>query len=189
MSDNVCLRPAHVLAIVVVSTAALFLVARSLNGMDVRSMPSWDSPAWQPAPSSPPPPPAPPRPPATTIVVTDRERGNHHTASDWPLAPRGNYAYMSRCVGPPVQVGTLSGSPGDSNQILPLYSRQSPNRSNRWQYFSRTDSNNPQDIAVFYKGKNCLAELGCEEIYDGEDVHVPAFGKDARFSVTMYPNN
>lgn len=130
----------------------------------------------------------PPAQRSTVIVEREREREDRHTADSWPLAPRGNYGYYSRPVQRPSQVGLLTGMSGDRELVLPLFARPSPNRSSRWQYFTKTDTFNSQDVAVTYKGKNCLQELGCEEIYDGEDVQIPAY-KNATFKVSMYPNN
>jgi hypothetical protein len=126
-----------------------------------------------------------PGPPQTVIVQKDT---NRHTADSWPLAPRGNFGYYTRPVYPPVQTGLLTGTVGDQQVVLPLYSRQSPNRSNRYQYFTKSDTYNPQDLAIVYKNRNCTQELGCDEIFDKEEVRIPAYN-DTIFKVSLYPNN
>lgn len=124
------------------------------------------------------------REPPQTVVL---EKANPHVSTDWAMGPRGMYAYYSRPVQTPAQVGILT-STDTTRQVLPLYARPSVNRSNRYQYVTKTDTLHSQDVAVVYKNKNCLSELGCEEIFDGENVSVPALG-DAPFKVTMYPNS
>lgn len=128
-----------------------------------------------------------PAPPTSQTIVVEREP-DRHTADSWPLAPRGLYGYHSRPLYRPVQTGLLTGTVGAQRVVLPLYSRQSPNRSNRYQYFTKSDTYNPQDLAIAYKNRNCLQELGCDEIFDGEEVTVPAYS-DTVFKVSLYPNN
>lgn len=79
------------------------------------------------------------------------------------------------------QVGTLS----CDGRILPLFSSEHPTRRSRFNYHTLTDSNIPLRIAVKYKGRDCLNELGCEEIYDQETVQIPALGTDD-WAVTLY---
>ena len=184
-SNRVCVKPSHVLLLLLVLMGGLMLVAGTLSSSpwfatEIGTAPTVDQPR-----------PRQDYPRRTTVVVappvTEYVK-NPHVSDSWPLAPRGNYQYMSRPVGPPIQVGVLTGVDGERSQILPLFRRESPNRTGRYQYHSKTDSVNAQDVAVVYRGRNCLQELGCDEIYDGEEVSLPAF-RDNAFKVSLYPNS
>ncbi len=181
-SNRVCLKPSHVLLLLVVLMGGFMLVAGTLSSSpwlakNIDAAPTRDYPRPQQDDSRP-----------TTVIVAPEYVRNPHVSDSWPLAPRGNYQYMSRPVGPPIQVGVLTGVDGERSQILPLFRRESPNRTGRYQYHSKTDSVNAQDVAVVYRGRNCLQELGCDEIYDGEEVSLPAF-QDNTFKVSLYPNS
>jgi len=68
-------------------------------------------------------------------------------------------------------------------QILPLYGRQTGYRSNRYNYYTRTDSYNPVQLPVKYGRRNCMDDIGCDEILGGETVHISGIGKDGRVEV------
>lgn len=121
--------------------------------------------------------------PSTVIL----QRPDTHISSDWALAPRGNYRYASSPIQTPIQVGLLTGSVGTTQLILPLYKRSSPTNRNRYQYFTRTDTHNPQDITVLYNKRDCSTEMGCDEIFDKDTVTLPAYSGQT-FNVSLYPN-
>ena len=179
--NRVCFKSSYVVSLIfVIVVAMVFVIHHSSRMNSQRSIVTI-------APVSP----VPAQPSTSTIIVADTERRPDYR---WPpLAPRGRYGYYSRPVLEPVQVGLLTGyddgptpAPSQGAQILPLYFRPCPNRNNRYQYFTRTDTNNPQDIPVFFNRKNCMDELGCDEIFDGETVHVPAL-RGYHFRASLYP--
>ena len=72
----------------------------------------------------------------------------------------------------------------DSGQILPLYGRRTASRSDRFQYYTRTDSYNPIQLPLEHKRRNCQDDIGCDEVYDGDALKVGATGEKA--TATIY---
>jgi hypothetical protein len=72
----------------------------------------------------------------------------------------------------------------DDGEILPLYGRRTASRSDRFQYYTRTDSYNPVQLPLRHKNRDCQDIVGCEELFDGDTMVVAATGK--RGSVTIY---
>ena len=69
-------------------------------------------------------------------------------------------------------------------EILPLYGRRTASRSDRFQYYTRTDTYNPVQLPIRYKNRDCQDDIGCEELMDGEDIKVTASGKEGK--ATLY---
>ena len=92
------------------------------------------------------------------------------------------------------QVGALykqnlsddSSNIGNNNEpvILPLFGRETYNGSNKWMYYTTTDKNNQVKIPISNKSRECNSEYGCEELYDGDTVSIPAYNGD--FKVNKY---
>jgi len=72
----------------------------------------------------------------------------------------------------------------EGGEILPLYGRRTTSRSDRYQYYTRTDTYNPVQLPVFYKRRDCQDDIGCDELFDGESVKVGGTGKTG--NVTLY---
>jgi hypothetical protein len=72
----------------------------------------------------------------------------------------------------------------DDGQILPLYGRRTISRSDRFQYYTRTDSYNPVQLPIQHNRRDCMDEIGCEELYDREIVSIKPTGQ--RGTVTIY---
>ena len=68
--------------------------------------------------------------------------------------------------------------------ILPLFGRQTYNGSNKWSYYTSTDKMNQIKIPISNKNRVCNSEYGCDELYDGDTVTVPAYNGD--FKVSIY---
>jgi len=79
------------------------------------------------------------------------------------------------------QMGILK---ADDGNVLPLYGRRTASRSDRYQYYSRTDSYNPIQLPIRYNNYNCVDDIGCSELYDGDSVSLIPTGQSA--SVTIY---
>jgi hypothetical protein len=60
----------------------------------------------------------------------------------------------------------------DDGAILPLYGRRTASRSDRFQYYTRTDTYNPVQIPIEYRRRNCQDDVGCEELYDRDQVQL-----------------
>jgi len=72
----------------------------------------------------------------------------------------------------------------DTGATLPLYGRQTLSRSDRFQYYSRTDTYNPVQVPVRYKNRDCVDDIGCEQLFDGDKVTMASTGQQG--SVTLY---
>jgi hypothetical protein len=72
----------------------------------------------------------------------------------------------------------------DDNNVLPLYGRPTASRSDRFQYYSRTDTYNPIQIPIRYNNRDCVDDIGCNELFDGDSVSLVPSGQKAQ--VTLY---
>ena len=68
--------------------------------------------------------------------------------------------------------------------ILPLFGRPTHNGSNKWSYYTATDKYNQVKLPISNKNKVCNSEYGCEELYEGDTVSVPAY--NGNFKVSIY---
>ena len=83
-----------------------------------------------------------------------------------------------------VQLGILSNS--SKQKILPLYGKQTYQRSQRWNYYTTSDGYNLIRIPLNYKGNDCMSETGCDELMDGNSIHIDEYNDD--FTVKIYDN-
>lgn len=75
----------------------------------------------------------------------------------------------------------------DSGELLPLYGRRIASRSDRFNYYTRTDTNNPLPLPITYKRRDCQDDVGCEELFDGDQVTIIPTKQNG--SVTVYRFN
>lgn len=75
---------------------------------------------------------------------------------------------------------------GQNNEpvILPLFGGPTYNGSHKWYYYTSTDKYNQIKLPLSNKNRNCDTEYGCEELYDGDIVTVPAY--NGEFKVVKY---
>jgi hypothetical protein len=71
-----------------------------------------------------------------------------------------------------------------SPNILQLFGRPLWIGSNKWQYYTSSDNFQSVKIQIVSRKQECLSDLGCQEIYNGDIVHVPSYGMD--FKVEIY---
>ena len=79
-----------------------------------------------------------------------------------------------------------SGIIKSGEQILPLYGRQTAYRSDRYNYYTRTDSFNPVQLPIRYQRRDCMDDIGCDELLGGESVHIAGIGKEGHVEVYKY---
>jgi hypothetical protein len=72
----------------------------------------------------------------------------------------------------------------DDGQILPIYGRRTASRSDRFQYYTRTDTYNPVQLPLRHKRRDCQDDIGCEELFDGDSITVAPTNQVGR--VTIY---
>ena len=74
----------------------------------------------------------------------------------------------------------------DDGQILPLYGRRTASRSDRFQYYTRTDSYNPVQLPLKHKRYDCVDDIGCEELYDGDNVTIGPTNQTGRTTIYRF---
>lgn len=80
------------------------------------------------------------------------------------------------------QVGILK----TDGQILPLYGRQTAYRTDRYNYQTRTDTQNPVQLPVRQERKDCMDSIGCNELLGGERVKVSGTNQEANVEVQKF---
>lgn len=123
--------------------------------------------------------------------------GTNTTCLDCPNAKGWPVNMKTRGFAPDFgQIGILTHERGaDSNadslhdnMILPLFGRRTMNGRDKYQYYtmSNTGSVNTK-LPVLVRGKNCIAEYGCDEINNGDTVFVQGYNRS--FKATIYENS
>jgi hypothetical protein len=79
------------------------------------------------------------------------------------------------------QMGVLTGADGET---LPLYGKEVRGRRDRYHYYTTTGGENLYPIPVTHNARDCMEDIGCEELYGNETVTV--LGKSGSFTVNMY---
>jgi hypothetical protein len=69
------------------------------------------------------------------------------------------------------------------DQVLPLYGRRTTGGSDRWNYYTRTDTYNPVPVPVQFGRRDCMDDVGCQEIMSGEDVKIDALHKEGKTNI------
>ena len=77
-------------------------------------------------------------------------------------------------------MGTLKKSDGS---YLPLYGRPTT-RSDRFNYYTRTDTYNPVPLPLEYKKRDCMDDVGCNELMSGDEIRVR--GDHSPLKVSLY---
>ncbi len=108
---------------------------------------------------------------------------------EWP--PRGGLLPSDggRLINVPTQglpesyqsVGLLK---TDDGKLLPLYGRRVASRSDRFNYYTRTDTYNPEPLPIRHKRRDCQDTVGCDELFNGDEVTVSPLGATA--TATLY---
>jgi hypothetical protein len=79
-----------------------------------------------------------------------------------------------------------SGIIKSGEQILPLYGRQTAYRSDRYNYYTRTDSYNPVQLPINYQRRDCMDDIGCGELLGGESIKIAGLGKEGYVEIYKY---
>jgi hypothetical protein len=103
------------------------------------------------------------------------------------LIPQGAVPIFQPALGYPdqfQQMGILTIE--NSSQILPLFGRRAGNRSDRYNYYTRTDSYNPIQLPISYERRDCMDDIGCGELYGSETVKIDGMNNFAKVKVYKY---
>jgi hypothetical protein len=79
------------------------------------------------------------------------------------------------------QMGILVGS---GEEPLPLSGKEVRGRRDRYHYYTTTGGENLYPVPVTHNARDCMEDIGCEEIYGNESVSVT--GKTGSYTVNMY---
>lgn len=69
-------------------------------------------------------------------------------------------------------------------KMLPLFGRRVASRSDRFNYYTRTDTYNPVPLPIRFQKKDCQDPVGCQELFDGDSIQIIPTGETA--SATLY---
>jgi hypothetical protein len=79
------------------------------------------------------------------------------------------------------QMGIIMGPDGET---LPLYGKEVRGRRDRYHYYTTTGGDNLYPVSVSHNARDCMEDIGCQELYGNETVTV--LGKTGSFTVNMY---
>jgi hypothetical protein len=68
--------------------------------------------------------------------------------------------------------------------VFPLYGRPIYPGSNKWSYYTASDKFNSVKMPISHNGRRCDADYGCEELYNGDIIQIPAY--NGNFKVEIY---
>jgi hypothetical protein len=133
-------------------------------------------------------------PPASGVPVINNVNGDDRYVRapqplrDWMSAPeyppRGGIATIPINIptqGLPESYQAIGNINVGEGKVLPLYGRRTfSGSSDRWNYYTRTDTYNPVPVPIRYKNRDCLDDIGCPEVYSGESVHVEDLGTNGK---------
>jgi hypothetical protein len=72
----------------------------------------------------------------------------------------------------------------NDSKILQLFGRAIYPGSYKWQYYTNSDNFQSVKVQLIHKGRQCLDDIGCEELNTGDIVRVPAY--NMHFRVELY---
>ena len=84
------------------------------------------------------------------------------------------------------QVGILTRI-GGKETILPLLGRPRIANRDKWNFYTMSENNNLLKLPITHKGRKCMSENGCDDLYSGDTVKVD--GYNDVFKVTTYENS
>ena len=100
------------------------------------------------------------------------------------LLPVGAVAINQSTQGLPESYQSMGIVKKDDGTVLPLYGRRTAGSGHRYQYYTRTDTYNPVPLPIRYKRKDCQDDIGCDELFSGEEIVISATGEKAK--TTLY---
>ena len=125
-------------------------------------------------------------PPKNTIIPMGESRYDRapQPLRDWmsppEFPPRGGIASI------PINIPTQGlpesfqsvGLINVGGDVWPLYGRRTGRGgSDRWNYYTRTDTFNPVPVPVRFQKRDCMDDVGCQEILSGEEVKIDVLNK------------
>ena len=79
------------------------------------------------------------------------------------------------------QMGVLL---GENNETLPLYGKEVRGRRDRYHYYTVTPGDQMYSLPVSMGERDCMDDIGCQEIYGNETVNI--LGQSGDYSAKLY---
>ncbi len=170
----------------------VLLLIVALRDTGRNSSPIYAAPPQRPAPTPllGPPTPAPP------VIIQTNNGDDRYMRAPQPLRsyfngpefpPRGGIAPIPINIptqGLPERFQSVGIMTLPDGQVLPLYGRRTATSTDRWNYYTRTDTYNPVPVPLSFKKRDCMDDVGCEELMTGEQVST--FGTGNAGKVHIY---
>jgi len=128
-----------------------------------------------------------------TEVIESRFTRSPQPLRDWmngpEFPPRGGIASI------PINIPTQGlpesfqsiGNLNVDGKMLPLYGRRTMRgSSDRWNYYTRTDTFNPVPIPLRSRGRDCMDDIGCQELFSGDSVTLDGAGETGILRIFRY---
>lgn len=124
------------------------------------------------------------------VVVAGGSGATGGVRDEPPVYPKRDPEYPVRGAHQDFQqVGVLVGkrgdAPGTEPVVLPLFGRKVQERHDRWEYYVATDQNHMWKLPIQQKNRMCDDDVGCEEIYQGDEIVVPDY-ENIQFTARIY---
>jgi hypothetical protein len=106
-----------------------------------------------------------------------------------PVQTRRQHVREPEFRGPPIkqykpghmqQMGLIT----NGDETLPLYGKEVRGRRDRYNYYTTTGGENLYPVSVSHNARDCMEDIGCQELYGNETVTV--LGKTGSFTINMY---
>ena len=72
------------------------------------------------------------------------------------------------------------------DKMLPLYGRRTAGSTDRWNYYTRTDTYNPIPLPVQIQKRDCMDDVGCSEVSSGDSVHIRGLQKEGQTEIYRF---
>jgi hypothetical protein len=128
------------------------------------------------------------QPASTTVIPVGETRYDRapQPLRDWMMPPefppRGGLASIPINIptqGLPESFQTVGLITVDGS-VWPIYGRRTAGSRDRWNYYTRTDTFNPVPIPVRFQRRDCMDDIGCQEILSGDEVKIEALHKEGK---------
>jgi Family of unknown function (DUF5755) len=106
------------------------------------------------------------------------------TPPDYSRIPSASKPFNIPTQGVPESYQSMGIVKTADGKLLPLYGRRCISSRERYNYYTRTDSYNPLPIPVQMQGRDCQDQVGCPELFNGDQVRLSTL--DQMGEVTIY---